>query len=310
MVLTLRQLPCMTEQLYQDYVQSIQSYCDAIVALRGSSWRNRYYANCIDNIEAMHLRHRTTMVLDGDNNLHAAFDAEPVQHWDQKVGNDSITPTSAVTIESSDSSGTSKSSSSIGTSSTLALLDSPASSVSIESPTYNHTSPTNSRLPVTTDPCPTSSAHHQSSTICKNYCTSQINVVSHMSPTSNSPGTVIAPSPASPNHSRATPPEDNKAYCQWCSKSFSGTRYNREYNLKRHMNDIHQQGSRYKCLEPDCGKTCGRTDNLRNHRLKVHGIDDPRVRPSDRKSQRKSTRRKSRTPPSLTQPEAHKPSLW
>lgn len=305
-----RQLPRTTELLYQDYVQSIRNYCDAIVAPWGSSWRNPYYVTCIDKLEAIHLENGSTMVLNRNTNVYTPSDGGPVQNWDLYAGLDSITPTSAVTIESSDSSATPKSSSSVGTSSTLPLLDSPASSVSSESPTYNHTSPTKSNSPVTTDPCQMSSAHHQSSTISNNNCTSQTNILSPMSPTSTSPGTVIAPSPASSNHSMATPPQDNKAYCQWCSKSFNGTRYNREYNLKRHMDDIHQQGSRHPCLEPGCGKKCGRADNLRNHRLKVHGIDDPRVRPGNPKRQRKATRRRSRTPPSLTRPETHKPSLW
>ena len=298
-----RQVPRTTEMLYQDYVQSIKNYCDAVVPW-GSNWRKPFYVTCIDELEAIHKQNGSTMVLDRDTSVYTPSDGGLVQNWDSR------TPTSAVTVQSSDSSATSKSSSSVGTSSTLPLLDSPASSVSGERPTYNHTSPIKPNSPVTTDLSQMSSANHQSSTVSDNNSTSQTNVVSPMSPTSTSPGTVIAPSPISPNHSMANPPQDNKAYCQWCSKSFSGTRYNREYNLKRHMDDIHQQGFRHPCLEPGCGKICGRADNLRNHRLKVHGIDDPRVRPGNPKRERKATRRSSRTPPSLTRLETHKPSLW
>ena len=293
----------MTEQLYHDYVQSIRSYCDTVW---GFSWRNSYYADCIDNIEAIHVSNSTTIVLDGHNDVCTTSDVGRVQHFDRHAGLDSIiTPTFAVTVASSGSSGSSKSSGSIGTSSTLPLSDSPASSLSSESQTYNHTSPTSMKSSVATDVW-TPLACRKSTTSFNNDITSLTDTPPPMSATSTSPGTVIAPSPASSNHSMATSPQDNKAYCQWCSKSFNGTQYNREYNLKRHMDDIHQQGSRHPCLEPGCEKKFGRADNLRNHRLKVHGIDDPRVRPGNPKRQRKATRRRSRTPPSLTRPETHK----
>lgn len=301
-----RQLPRVTEQLYQHYVQSIQSYCDAIVAPLGSDWRNRYYATCIDNLEAIHRENATTMGLGEANNVYTPSDGGRVPHWDLQAGLGSGSPTSAVTIASSGSSGTSKSPDSMGTSSTLPLMDSPASSISIESQIYNHAA---FKPSMTTDPGPTS-AHSQNSNISEKDHTSMTYVLSPVSSTRTSPGTAIAPSPVSSNCTTASLQQDNKAHCEWCSKSFSGTRQHRESNLKRHMNDVHQQGSRLICSEPGCGKKCGRADNLRNHRLKMHGIDDPRSRPSNPRRLRKSTRRRMGTPPASTRPETHKPSLW
>ena len=301
----------MTEPLYwcyQDYVQAIKSYCDAIVAPLGSSWRNRYYAICIANLEFIHLENRSTMALDRDDNIYTPSDGGRFQHQDPHVGLDPRTPTSAVSIASSGSSGTSKSSGSIDTSSTLPPLDSPASSVSSENQTSHHASPTSFKSSVTTNPCP-ALAHSQSSTISNNSISLTYNL-SSISSTSTSPGTAVAPSPAASNHSMATSPQDNKAYCEWCPKSFSGTRQHRESNRKRHMNDTHQLGPRLSCFESGCEYKCGRTDNLRNHCLKVHGHEDPSVRSGNPKRPWKSRRTRTvGTPPASTQPRTHEPSL-
>lgn len=107
-----------------------------------------------------------------------------------------------------------------------------------------------------------------------------------------SPMTVVDSSPASTNI--PTPPltDHNKAYCPLCSTPFSGTRQHRESNRRRHLKDVHQQGNKLCCTL--CGWECGRTDSLRKHRQSVHGIHDPRVRPSSSsKRERISANRKA-----------------
>ncbi|KAL8782763.1 MAG: hypothetical protein Q9195_009578 [Heterodermia aff. obscurata] len=110
------------------------------------------------------------------------------------------------------------------------------------------------------------------------------------------------PTPASATYAitSSSPFNDDKAHCDMCTKTFSGTRRHRESNLKRHMNDIHQLGLRLPCTEPGCSKKCGRADNLRSHRLKVHGIDDSHIRSSNSTRQKKSAERRKRTLASLT----------
>ena len=125
-----------------------------------------------------------------------------------------------------------------------------------------------------------------------------------------SPMTVTESSPTFTDNSlNPSLTNNNKAYCSQCSTSFTGTRQHRESNRRRHMKDVHQQGQKLCCTL--CHWECGRTDSLRKHRRSVHGIDDPRVRPSNSsKRQRKSANRKARTPSAVTEAESHEPSLW
>ena len=123
-----------------------------------------------------------------------------------------------------------------------------------------------------------------------------------------SPMTVINSSPTLTDNS-PTPSftDDNRAYCPLCSTSFSGTRQHRESNCRRHLKDKHHQGNKLCCTL--CSWKGGRTDSLRKHRRSIHGIDDPRVRPSSSlKRQRKSATRKAPTPPSAIGAQVHEPS--
>ena len=217
-----------------------------------------------------------------------------IQH-SHNPGLDSWTPISSVTTQSSTSSENSNSSTLTENSSSSMALDSPASSVGSENQAADQTLVEGLKLSTTIDAFVLSTSKHQHSTTrLTGATTSAYDQFSTQTP-SSSPETAIATSPASTTYVAFTPLDDDKAHCDICSKSFSGTRQHRESNLKRHMNDIHQQGLRLCCKEPGCSKMCGRADNLRSHRLKIHGIDDPRVRPSSSTRHRKSAKRRKRT---------------
>ena len=236
------------------------------------------------------------------------FVAPPtLEYHSQNPGPNSRTPVSAVTSQSSTSSESSQTLTEKSSSPTA--LDSPASSVGSENQKAYQTLAEGSKLSTTVDVCTLSTSKHRHSSLTRDDTTSACDQSSPRT-TKASPETAIAGSPASPTYAVFPPLDDDKAHCDMCSKSFSGTRQHRESNLKRHMNDIHQLGLRLCCTEPGCGKMCGRADNLRSHRLKVHGIDDPRVRPSNSTRHRKSAKRRKRTPPCLTRIETHQPSPW
>ena len=235
----------------------------------------------------------------------------PIKYYSHNPGPDSRTPISATTIQSSTSSENSQISTLTENSSSSMALDSPASSVGSENEKANQFLAEGSKLSTAFDVRTLLASKHPQSTTSLT-CDDTTSVGDQSSPqsTSASPETAIAASPAGATYAIYPPLDDDKAHCDMCSKSFSGTRQHRESNLKRHMNDIHQLGLRLRCMEPGCGKLCGRADNLRNHRLKVHGIDDPRIRPSNSTRHKKSVKRRKRTPPRSTRTETHKPSLW
>lgn len=235
----------------------------------------------------------------------------PITHHNHNPGLDSRTPISAVTNQSSTSSENSNLSTLTENSSSSMALDSPASSVGSENQKPDQTFAEDLKLSAAIDICTLSTSKHQHNTTCLTCDDTTLDCDQFSTQTtSSSPETAIATSPASATYGTIPSWDDDKAHCDMCSKSFSGTRQHRESNLKRHMNDIHQLGLRLCCTEPGCRKMCGRADNLRSHRLKVHGIDDPRVRPSNSTRHRKSAKRRKRTPPCLTRSETHKSSLW
>ena len=306
------QLPNVYEKLYQEYVQLVNILCDTISRSSGPSWRDPFYAACINDIQAMlsciSSDIETTDRHDKDFRS-SPYPGNPSTYHSHTPQPDSRTPVSAVTSQSSTSSESSQTLT--GKSSSPTALDSPASSVGSENQKANQTLAESSKLSTPVDACTLSTSKHRHSTISltRDDTTSACDQSSPQT-TKASRKTAIAASPDSPTYAAFPPLDDGKAHCDMCSKSFSGTRQHRESNLKRHMNDIHQLGLRLCCTEPGCGKMCGRTDNLRSHRLKVHGIDDPPARPSNSTRHRKSTKRRKRTPPCLTQIETHKPSLW
>ena len=206
----------------------------------------------------------------------------------------------AVTSQNSPGSESSTFSALTDKSTSSTALDSLASSVGSETLKADQTFAEGSKLSTAIDvrTLPTATHQHGTSSVTRNDTTSTCDQ-SSIQPTSASPETVIAASPSSATCAVSSSSDDEKAHCDMCSKSFSGTRQHRESNLKRHMNDIHQLGMRLCCMEPGCGKMCGRADNLRSHRLKVHGIDDPRVRPPNSTRQKKIAKRRKRTPPVL-----------
>ena len=97
----------------------------------------------------------------------------------------------------------------------------------------------------------------------------------------------IPPSPMNVNSLRQSPiPDQNLTLldtflgdalrCSFpgCGKSFGEGRRCRSSNLKRHIASVHKN-YRWFCLEPECGKSYKRSDTLRNHRRKYHGLADP-----------------------------------
>lgn len=302
----------MSEQLYKAYVQLVKRLCDDVNCSYNSNWRDRYYATCIDNVEAIFLESTVKPLQDQSrDNAGLPNSVRLPSYPGSGALTVSETPTSALSNGSSHSSESSNPSISIASSSPSAISESSASSVSGQSQAAASASAAPSMVFVATKSCLTStSKRHQCSTGSisddPNLTCSPFATVS----ASTSPETAVATTPSSATYTVSPSSEKNKAYCELCSKSFSGTRQHRQSNLKRHMNDVHQQSLRLLCSEPGCGKRCGRADNLRNHRLKVHGIDDPRVRPSNSKRQPRSAKTRARTPPNLLRSEMYKRSLW
>ena len=225
-------------------------------------------------------------------------EASTTQH-SHNPGLDSWTPISAVASQSSTSSENSNPSTLTQSSSSSMALDSPASSVGSENQAADQTVVEGLKLSTTIDACVLSTSKHQHSTARLTRATTSVYDQFSTQTTSSSPETAIATSPGSEAYVTFAPLDDDKAYCDMCSppRSFSGSRQHRESNLKRHMNDIHQQGVRLCCPESGCSKRCGRADNMRSHLLKMHGIDPPRLRPSNSTRHKKAAKRRNRTSP-------------
>jgi len=85
------------------------------------------------------------------------------------------------------------------------------------------------------------------------------------------------------------PPRKVVTYCPSCNAKFTGNYQNRNSNLRRHLKTVHHHGQPLCCVEPGCGKICGRSDNLRKHRRIAHNIEDPIRQINLSKRRRRST---------------------
>lgn len=90
----------------------------------------------------------------------------------------------------------------------------------------------------------------------------------------NSP--VELPAPGSSSFLPPPAAKNTSLCCTICNTPFSGSEQNQATNLRRHRRTMHEQRCELPCPEVDCGKTFTRSDNLKNHRWQVHGLDCPR----------------------------------
>lgn len=111
--------------------------------------------------------------------------------------------------------------------------------------------------------------------------------------------TVMSQMSTSPTIPALKSPATKVDYCQPCGQEFTGSPQNRRSNMLRHFRDSfrHNKDAGLRCPQQDCERTTPmRSDNLRQHLQKVHGLSS---QAGLQDALRRSKRRKvtvSRTP--------------
>ena len=278
--------------VHDEFLKAVASLCDLTIPGADPNWRDRYYATDLDKVIAI-FKESNIKQRQIDSSLNLVEHPNPsLSFGDQQrlSCNSAISETPTSDLGFTDYSPSSNASFSISDpiSSTrdnnaFSFSDSLPSASSDTS--YSFIDPLSSP---TNDTSPSNPAKNNNNT---NFRFSYV-VFPQENRNSNPPPITVADAkptelklviPPTCPAEQASSSSPSPSRCLKCDTQFTGNPRDQVTNLRRHMRNIHGQGPSLQCAEPQCRKPFRRSDNLRKHRVTVHGLVDPPVRKRGRR---------------------------